>query len=32
MDVLEVLTPRNPQPGTNLPPGDKLISVTIEEK
>jgi len=32
MDVLERLTPRNPQPGLNLPPGDKLISVTIEEK
>jgi cyclophilin family peptidyl-prolyl cis-trans isomerase/protein-disulfide isomerase len=32
MDVLEELTPRNPQPGVSLPPGDKLISVTIEEK
>ena len=32
MDVLEALTPRNPQPGVSLPPGDKLISVTIEEK
>ena len=32
MDVLEQLTPRNPQPGANLPPGDKLINVTIEEK
>ena len=32
MDVLEQLTPRNPQPGVSLPPGDKLISVTIEEK
>ena len=32
MDVLEGLTPRDPQPGVNLPPGDKLISVTIEEK
>ena len=32
MDVLEQLTPRDPQPGVNLPPGDKLISVTIEEK
>ena len=32
MDVLEQLTPRDPQPGTSLPPGDKLISVTIEEK
>ena len=31
MDVLEQLTPRDPQPGVFLPPGDKLISVTIEE-
>ena len=31
MDVLEQLTPRDPQPGISLPPGDKLISVTIEE-
>jgi cyclophilin family peptidyl-prolyl cis-trans isomerase len=32
MDVLEQLTPRDPQPGVSLPAGDKLISVTIEEK
>jgi cyclophilin family peptidyl-prolyl cis-trans isomerase len=32
MDVLETLTPRAPQPGLSLPPGDTLISVTIEEK
>jgi cyclophilin family peptidyl-prolyl cis-trans isomerase/protein-disulfide isomerase len=32
MDVLQQLTPRDPQPGIILPPGDKLISVTIEEK
>lgn len=32
MDVLEQLTARNPQPGVSLPPGDKLIRVTIEEK
>lgn len=32
MDVLEQLTPRDPQPGISLPPGDLLISVTIEEK
>jgi cyclophilin family peptidyl-prolyl cis-trans isomerase len=31
MDVLEQLTPRDPQPGVFLPPGDKLISVTIED-
>ena len=32
IDVLEQLTPRDPQPGVSLPAGDKLISVTIEEK
>jgi cyclophilin family peptidyl-prolyl cis-trans isomerase/protein-disulfide isomerase len=32
MDVLQALTPRDPQPGVHLPPGDKLIEVTIEEK
>jgi cyclophilin family peptidyl-prolyl cis-trans isomerase len=32
MDVLQQLTPRDTQIGTNTPPGDKLISVTIEEK
>lgn len=32
MDVLEQLTPRDPQPGLNLPPGDKLIKVIIEER
>lgn len=32
MDVLESLTPRNAQPGADSPPGDKLISITIEEK
>jgi cyclophilin family peptidyl-prolyl cis-trans isomerase len=32
MDVLEQLTPRDPQPGLSLPPGNKLIKVTIEEK
>lgn len=32
MEVLKKLTPRDPQPGTDLPPGDKLISVTVEEK
>jgi len=31
LDVLSTLTPRNPQPGIVLPPGDELISVTIEE-
>jgi cyclophilin family peptidyl-prolyl cis-trans isomerase len=32
MDVLKQLAPRDPQPGIGTPPGDKLISITIEEK
>jgi len=32
MEVLEQLTPRDAQPGTDTPPGDKLISISIEEK
>jgi cyclophilin family peptidyl-prolyl cis-trans isomerase/protein-disulfide isomerase len=32
MDVLQSLTARNAQPGAETPPGDKLISVTIEER
>ncbi len=32
MDVVESLTPRDPSTASNLPPGDKIISVTIEEK
>ena len=32
MDVLASLTPRDAQPGTESPPGDKLLSVAIEEK
>ncbi|MFN8382878.1 MAG: peptidylprolyl isomerase [Anaerolineales bacterium] len=32
LDVAENLTPRNPDQGLLLPPGDKIISVTIEEK
>jgi cyclophilin family peptidyl-prolyl cis-trans isomerase len=32
MDVLKQLTPRDPQPGADLPPGDKLINITVEEK
>jgi cyclophilin family peptidyl-prolyl cis-trans isomerase len=32
MDVLPKLAPRDPQSGSNLPPGDKVISVTIEER
>jgi len=32
MEILEQLTPRDPQPGVSLLPGDKLIKVTIEER
>jgi cyclophilin family peptidyl-prolyl cis-trans isomerase len=32
MEVLGQLTPRDAQPGTDTPPGDKLLRVTIEEK
>jgi cyclophilin family peptidyl-prolyl cis-trans isomerase len=31
MDVVDCLTPRDPA-GLNPPPGDKIISVTIEEQ
>jgi cyclophilin family peptidyl-prolyl cis-trans isomerase/2-hydroxychromene-2-carboxylate isomerase len=32
MDVLAQLTPRDAQPGTDTPAGDRLMSITIEEK
>lgn len=32
MDVLKELTPRDAQPGSDTPPGDQLINVTVEEK
>lgn len=32
LDILSGLTARDPQPGIFLPPGDGLISVTIEER
>lgn len=32
MDVLENLTPRDPQQSAQLPPGDKILSISIEEK
>lgn len=32
MDVVEKLTPRDPSQGFGLPPGDKILSVRIEEK
>ena len=32
MDVVTSLTPRDPSQNADLPPGDKILSVTIEEK
>jgi cyclophilin family peptidyl-prolyl cis-trans isomerase len=32
MDVANKLTPRDPSQSSELPPGDKILSVTIEEK
>ena len=32
MDVVQKLTPRDPSAGGSLPPGDKIVSVTVEEK
>jgi cyclophilin family peptidyl-prolyl cis-trans isomerase len=32
LDVLEKLAPRDPSSGQALPPGDKILKVTIEEK
>ncbi len=32
MDVLESLTPRNPDLGAGLPPGDVILDVSIEER
>jgi cyclophilin family peptidyl-prolyl cis-trans isomerase len=32
MDIVEKLTPRDPSQSPNLPPGDKILKVTIEEK
>jgi cyclophilin family peptidyl-prolyl cis-trans isomerase/protein-disulfide isomerase len=32
MEVLEQLTPRDAQPGEATPPGDRLLSITIEER
>jgi len=31
-EVLEALSPRDPQPGEVLPPGDRLVRVSIEER
>lgn len=32
LEVAEMLTPRDPTQALNLPPGDKIIRITIEEK
>ncbi len=32
IDVVESLTPRDPQTTAGLPPGDKILSVTVQEK
>ena len=32
MDIVEKLTPRDPQPGVDLPPGDILLNITIEKQ
>ena len=32
MDVLKQLKPRDAQPGSNTPPGDKLLGITVEER
>ena len=32
MEVVESITPRDPSQGGNLPPGDLIITITIEEK
>lgn len=32
MEALEALAPRSPQPGVEVPPGDRLLGVEIEEK
>ncbi len=32
MDVVESLTPRDPQAGVDLPEGDKIITITIERQ
>ncbi len=32
MDILAALMPRNPKPGTYSPPGDELVSISVEEK
>jgi cyclophilin family peptidyl-prolyl cis-trans isomerase len=31
MEIVESLTPRDPKQGVDLPPGDKIITISIEE-
>jgi cyclophilin family peptidyl-prolyl cis-trans isomerase/protein-disulfide isomerase len=32
MDIVQALTPRDPQPGIDVPPGDKLLRIEINER
>ncbi|HZM24368.1 MAG TPA: peptidylprolyl isomerase [Anaerolineales bacterium] len=32
MEIVKALTPRDAKPGIDTPPGDKLLSITIEER
>jgi cyclophilin family peptidyl-prolyl cis-trans isomerase len=32
LEVVEALTPRNPDEGSNQPPGDEIITITIQEQ
>jgi cyclophilin family peptidyl-prolyl cis-trans isomerase len=32
MDVVKAITPRDPSQSADLPPGDKILSITVEEK
>jgi cyclophilin family peptidyl-prolyl cis-trans isomerase len=32
LEVVEDLTPRNPDEGSNQPPGDEIITITIQEQ
>ena len=32
MEIVEALSPRDPSQASYLPPGDKIITITIDEK
>ena len=32
MEIVENITPRDPSQGANLPPGDEISTITIEER